>query len=270
MTTKPAAHPRVKPGFQYPERPESERNMQNSIHLDFPGYQPALYFHFGASDDLLVVSECALVYPIGDRNVRLYPDLLIAFGVDAPSAIAQLGYSIEEQGKPPDFVMEIASEHTAQNDYTHKRLRYAEFGVPEYWRFDPTGGQRYPAPLAGDLLVDGEYRPIPITQTGENRYWGHSAALNLDLCWEDGKLRWYDPATGSYILTHEDEREGRIAERDARIAEQEARIIEREGRIAERDARIAEQEARIAERDARIAAEARVRELEEELRRRAE
>ena len=250
MTTKPAAHPRVKPGFQYPERPKGERNMQNSIHLDFPGYQPALYFHFGASDDLLVVSECALVYPIGDRNVRLYPDLLIAFGVDAPSAIAQLGYSIEEQGKPPDFVLEIASEHTAQNDYTSKRLRYAEFGVPEYWRFDPTGGDRYPAPLAGDLLVDGEYQPIPITQTRENSYWGHSAALNLDVCLEDGKLRWYDPATGNYIMTHGDERKARIAEREARIAE-------REGRIA-------------AERDARIAAEARVRELEEELRRLAE
>ena len=256
MTTKPAKpHPAVKPGFQYPEQPPSERNMQNSIHLDFPGYQPALYFHFGASDDLLVVSECALVYPIGERNVRLYPDLLIAFGVNAPSAIAQLGYSIEEQGKPPDFVLEIASETTAENDYTHKRQRYAEFGVPEYWRFDPTGGNRYPQPLAGDLLVDGEYHPIPITQTGENRYHGHSPTLNLDLCWENGKLRWYDPVAQTYILTHEDEREGRIAERDARIAE-------REGRIAERDARIAE-------RDARIAAEARVRQLEEELRRRS-
>ena len=66
MTTKPAAPPRIEPGFQYPERPKGERNMQNSIHLDFPGYQPALYFNFGTSDNLLVVSECALVYPTGN------------------------------------------------------------------------------------------------------------------------------------------------------------------------------------------------------------
>ena len=113
------------------------------------------------------------------------------------------------------------------------------------------------------MLFDGEYHPIPITQTGENRYWGHSPGLNLDLCWEDGKLRWYDPVAGSYILTHEDERDGRIAEREGRIAERDARIAEQQARIVEREGRIAEQEAR-------IAAEARNRELEAELRRLAE
>ena len=31
----------------------------------------------------------------------------------------------------------------------------------------------------------------------------HSAALGLNLCWEDGQLRWYDPASGRYLLTYD-------------------------------------------------------------------
>jgi hypothetical protein len=63
--------------------------------------------------------------------------------------------------------------------------------------------------------------------------------LDLDLCWEDGQLRWYDPVAGRYLVTIPEEREALIAE-TARAN---------------------------SERDARIAAEARVRELQEDLRR---
>ena len=36
-----------------------------------------------------------------------------------------VGYIISEQGKPPDFVMEIASETTAETDVGEKRDEYA-------------------------------------------------------------------------------------------------------------------------------------------------
>ena len=114
--------------------------------------------------------------------------------------------------------MEVASFRTADRDYTIKRRGYAEYGIPEYWRFDNTGGEYYPEPLAGDRLADGEYQPIPITRLDNDRLLGHSDVLNLDLCWEYGQLRWWDPATRRYLDTHEEEANGRIAERDARIA----------------------------------------------------
>ena len=136
--------------------------------------------------------------------------MLVAFGVDHAGVIGQRGYSIEEQGKPPDFVLEVASVTTGQNDYTQKRDDYAAFGVPEYWRFDPSGGEYHDAPLAGDHLVDGVYQPIEVVQFGETTYRGHSAVLGLDLCWEDGQLRWYDPASGRYLLTYDEEAEGRL------------------------------------------------------------
>ena len=59
-------------------------------------------------------------------------------------------------------MLEVASENTGQDDYTEKRDAYAAFGVPEYWRFDPSGGEYHDSPLAGDKLVDGVYQPIEI------------------------------------------------------------------------------------------------------------
>ena len=181
----------------------------------------------------------------------------MAFGVNSAEAVARSGFAIDDQGKPPDFVLEIASLTTAENDYTYKRRDYAAYGIPEYWRFDPTDGDRYPAGLAGDRLVDGEYQPITVVKVDDDRYWGHSDVLNLDLCWEYGQLRWYDPVDQSYLLTHDDEAEGRIAA--------EAQLDAENVRSASPP-----RPRRDAERQARIAAEERVRQLEEELRRRSQ
>ena len=225
MTTKRTAATQKPVVQQFPERiPRQE--MQNSVYLDLPGYQTGLYLHFGAGDTTLVISEAALGWNLSQREGIFYPDLMIAFNVDRKAAIAAQGIAIDDVGKPPEFVMEIASVRTAKNDYGRKRRGYARFGVPEYWRFDPTGDKRYPEPLAGDRLVGSEYLPIAIEQTGEGVYWGHSDVLNLDICWERGQLRWYDPVTQSYILTHSDEREGRIAA-EARVRELEEEVRRR-------------------------------------------
>ena len=228
MTAKHTASPSSVPVERFPERPP-RNNMQNSIYLDRPGHQTALIRHFGELETTLIIGEMAVGWNVRQREGLLYPDLLIAFGVDPAAAIARRGYSIDERGKPPEFVLEVASVNTARNDDTHKREGYAAYGIPEYWRFDPTGGEYYRTSLAGDLLVDGEYQPASIVQTDEGRYWGHSEALNLTLCWEYGEMRWYDPVSRSYLRTHDDEANGRIAEREARIAaEDRVRQLEEE------------------------------------------
>ena len=79
-------------------------------------------------------------------------------------------------------MLEIASESTGEADYTAKRHDYAAFGIPEYWRFDPTGSRHHDAPLASDRLVDGDYQPVEIRPAGPGRLWGHSNILNLDFC----------------------------------------------------------------------------------------
>ena len=171
---------------------------------------------------LYVSTPCLL------RNL-LPPDLLIAFNVDPEAGGDRNGYVTSEQGKPPDFVLEIASSSTGLRDVTVKRDGYAALGIPEYWRFDDSGGQHHGAPLAGDRLVDGAYQPIPIERIDDRTHQGYSAVLDLHLRWEDGRLGWYDPATGRHIPRFRDERDRANAEQEARIqAEARARELEAE------------------------------------------
>lgn len=224
MTTRPIARPSTPPLGEFPEPPPRE-DMQNFDFLHKPSHPSALDLHFSGRD-AMITGEAPLGWRAGRGVDFVVPDLLIAFGADARVLRAQNGYSINHQGKPPDFVLEVASVSTARNDYTSKRVDYAAFGIPEYWRFDPTGGRRHDAPLAGDTLVDGVYRPIEIIQRDESHLWGHSQVLDLDLCWENGELNWWDPAAGSYFSTYEEHLEARMAA-EARVRELEAELERR-------------------------------------------
>ena len=165
---------------------------------------------------------------------RRYPDLLIALGVDPAAYHESNGYIIGEQGKPPDFVLEVASASTADQDTGPKRLDYEALGVAEYWRFDETG-EHHKTRLAGDRLVNGVYEPIAIEELEGGVLQGYSAALNLFIRWEHGRLAWHDPATGQHIATFESERARAESERDARLAA-EARVRELEERLGQQNA----------------------------------
>ena len=54
-------------------------------------------------------------------RARRVPDLLVAFGVDPEAYRRSNGYVISEQGKPPDFVLEVASPSTGAEDTGPKR-----------------------------------------------------------------------------------------------------------------------------------------------------
>ena len=121
-------------------------------------------------------------------------------------------YVISEQGKPPDFILEVASRSTGRIDTGAKRDDYESLGVREYWRFDETG-EYHGTRLAGDRLTeDGKYEPIAISEVADGVLEGYSAALNLNLRWEDGQLKWHDPKTDEHIATFESEREARLRE----------------------------------------------------------
>ena len=113
----------------------------------------------------------------------------------------------------------MASPTTGVRDYTYKRNRYAELGIPEYWRFDPSGGEYRDAALAGDRLGGDGYNPIEIETIGEDVFGGHSDVLGLDIRWEYGQLRFYDPAEGRYLMTFDEEADGRL------VAEAEVRRL---------------------------------------------
>ena len=240
------------PALHFPDTPKDD--MQNLTHLNSPGYIPVLQRHLGSPDAIAVLTEFPIGWRVtGDRRGLLSPDLLIAFDVEVATIINHNGYSIEYHGKPPDFVMEVASRHTARRDETEKRAGYATYGVPEYWRFDDTDGEFYSVNLAGDRLVNGRYEPIEVAPAGHARYWGYSAALQLYVCWEYGWLRWYDPDTG-YLPTHHQEADARRAA-ELRQAAAELRQAAAEAGLAVARTGLATTQAALAAAEAELAAE---------------
>ncbi len=210
MTAKPVPDAHLyMPETRFPDTPKVD--MQNLNHLHGPGYPPILSRHFAARDTTAVLSEFPIGRNVHQRQGLLSPDLLIAFDVEPATIIADNGYAIDYHGKAPDFVLEIAFPGAAHRDEVHKRQGYEAYGVSEYWRYDYTDSHIYSVNLAGDRLINGQYQPIPITEVSNARHWGYSAALGLYVCWEYGHLRWYNPATGCYLPTHDQIIDARIA-----------------------------------------------------------
>ena len=76
------------------------------------------------------------------------------------------------------------------------------------------------------------YATIDIEELPDGSLQGYSVALNLNIRWESGELAFYDPSTGWPIATLEDERALADAEREARTTA-EARAAAAEARVRE-------------------------------------
>ena len=232
--------------FILPDIPQREPDEVTQFKQLFrTGHAHHLIQHLGNPETTLVTADRWLVAPPGSfQDLARYPDLLIAFDVHPELYEASNGYIISEQGKPPDFVLEVASRSTGDTDTGAKREDYARLLITEYWRFDETG-QHHGARLAGDRLVGDAYVPMDIVQLSDDVLQGYSPALNLLLRWQRGALAWHDPATEQHIVTFDDlQARAETAEANLR-AEREARLRERrhaETRIRELEARLTQQD----------------------------
>ena len=240
--------------FRLPDPPARHPDDRTSFdHLTVTGTAYQLSNHLGNSETTLIAGgRYVVARPTQNMAGSHYPDMLVAFDVDPALYKASNGYIINEQGKPPDFVLEIASPHTGHMDVGEKREGYESLGIPEYWRFDETG-EHHGTRLAGDRLEDGRYAPVAVEELAGGVLLGYSRALALDLRWREGALALHDPATSRRILTLEDERAGR--------EQAEARLMQERTCREQAEARLMQ------ERNGREQAEARVRDLEAELRR---
>ena len=258
---------------RFPDYPPRD-DMQNWLHLYETSIVTSLAIHFADTPGVTDASEVPVGPGLPVRDDARIPDLMVVCGADRELMEEQRGYAIDRQGKPPDFVLEVASPTTGRADYTDKRRDYERFGVVEYWRFDPSGGEYHDAALAGDRLVDGVYEPIEIEVLTEDRLRGYSESLGLYVCWDEGMLRFFDPLTESYLRAHEEdagraqEEEATRRRAEARAGTAEARARDEETARRRAEARAGTAEARVQEEEAaRRRAEARAKELEAELRR---
>jgi hypothetical protein len=174
-------------------------------------------------------SNTFICYDPSNLNRRVGPDFYAALGVDAPAIMERKLYLPWEAGKPPDFVLEVGSESTGRQDTTVKRRLYAEIGIPEYWRFGPSGGDFHGEPLAGDRLVDGLYQPVDLTTEPDGILKGYSPVMRLSLCWREGMLKFFNRETAAYLSNFREERAAReTAEAELHVAEARIRQLEQE------------------------------------------
>ena len=192
----------------------------------------ALDVHFRDRPDVAVEGNRLLYYIEGDPRSRVAPDVFVVFGV--PKRRRRI-YLLWEEGKAPDFVLEVTSRSTRRQDQGFKRDLYARLGVTEYWLFDPTGDWLDPR-LQGNRLSGDRYERLSPSgiEGGERMF--HSAVLGLDVYVDRGEIRFRDPATGRKLLTLEevelvlkDERRKR-ANAELALEEARARIAELEGK----------------------------------------
>ena len=259
----------------YPDAPQRD-DMQNSIYLYEIGTTATLREHFGNQDSTLVRNEARLGPSLSAPRDTRVPDLMVAFDCHVARVQEDNGYCLESQPHPPEFVLEVASKTTGIVDYTEKRADYARYGVAEYWRFDPTGGEYHDDALAGDRLVGGRYARIAIEWIDAEHRRGYSEALGLYVCWEREVLRFYDPVARRYLRTMNESEARGDAEAEGRRLESVRADMEAEARRREAERR-RRAEARAEAADARADVEAEGRRLadaraeaEAEMRRQAE
>ena len=221
---------------------------------------PMIEGHFSDRPDVLVAGEAYLCWDRSNRNAKLSPDCIVAIGINPEDVELKNGYLIWEIGKPPDVVIEVASEHTSRADLTSKRERYASLGIPEYWRLDPSGGDRYGEPLVGEYLVDGEYHRFEPHIDEDGIIWSRSEIMGINIRWDGRHFATQDPVTGRTMLG--------LVEANATILQMERDFdAERQARLATEAQAAQERDARLQEQAARQAAEAQLAELRAQLHR---
>ena len=219
------------------EKPPDHMEQNREIR-EITGLLAARFTDFDTRSDVFLDDDSFICYDPRNLNVRIAPDVYLAFGVDAEAIRPRRLYLPWEVGKPPDWAIEIASESTASVDINRKPAIYAAIGVPEFWRFDPSGGRYYDEPLWGGRLVDGAYEALPSTTEPDGILKIYSPVLEVSICWDAGWPLLYDPATGTYQRNWHAEYAARIAAEEQR----DAARADRDTARADRDAARAEAE----------------------------
>lgn len=195
-----------------------------------------LQTRYADRDDVFVGASLTLYYVDGSEERVIQPDVFVSFGSPNRSRRVWLAW---EEGKLPDFVLEVASKSTHLRDEREKRTIYERMGVTEYWQFDPTGDYLSPALHGLRLNATGTYESLPLTTTPGGMLSGVSSVLDLHVCRDGSRLRLFDPVAGEFLPTNleKDDLLARerhaAAEKDRALEAAEAEIKELKRRLGE-------------------------------------
>ncbi len=252
---------------------------ETGLHVDAILYALATLRNWFASHVRVQVGANMFVYyQEGDASKRLTPDLFVVRGLEA---LPEPSFKIWEAGRPPTFVLEVASPSTEKRDRDEKQALYASMGVEEYWRFAPKGFlqdlERERVRLVGGVLQGLGYAPLESAPDGSIR----SEVLGLDIRADEQPetrhlLRFRDPETGQDLLTFGELQEARIEEAagrreaETKLRQEAASRREAEGKLRQEAASRREAERLQREAENRLREEAASRGKAERAQREAE
>ena len=229
--------------IEYPSsdgKPLAENDAQLHAILYAVG---ALRVRYRDHPDVYVSGDLLIYYEEGNPQVSVAPDAFVVFGVRDRK---RMNYRVWEEGKGPDFVLEVASPNTWREDVERKPGVYAGLGVREYFLFDPLGEHLSPR-LQGYRLAGGEFERLPGVESIDRTLTLTSEVLGLELRAKGEEMRFHDPAMDETLLNYAEEHAARREEAAARQAAELQAGREAAARRAA-EARVAELEARLGAR----------------------
>ena len=111
---------------------------ENDWHAAATTYLRAtLSIRYAGCPKVYVAGNLFIYYEEGNPRASVSPDLFVVFGAENRMRFV---YKVWEEGRVPDFVLEVASPNTWEEDEGAKRVLYQRMGVREYWQVDLRGG----------------------------------------------------------------------------------------------------------------------------------
>jgi Uma2 family endonuclease len=133
-------------------RPMAETDLHRDLMLDLIETLKAWF----ENDPMTYVSgNILLFYEKGNKRRHVSPDVLVVRGIPKHR---RDNYLVWEEGKVPDFMIEVTSKMTRREDKEFKRTVYQKtLRVPEYFLFDPRAEYLKP-PFHGYVVAPGPIR----------------------------------------------------------------------------------------------------------------
>jgi Uma2 family endonuclease len=214
--------------------PEGDKQRRNLSYAT-----EALKLWFDQLPDVYVSGNLFIRYEEDGAEKRISPDIFVVFGTSKEDRVS---YTVwEEDGKVPDFVLEITSKGRVTKDRKQNPLIYRDLGVKEYFQYDPSGEYLKPTSLQGMRLENGEYIAIAASTLPDHTLSLHSEVLGLDLhLYPNLGFRFFDPISNQILRSYAEAEFERVFEQRARYQAELERSFEHQARL---EAEAAQQQA---------------------------
>lgn len=179
-----------------------------------------------ATDSTVFVAGDLLWYPVeGNHRLSQAPDVMVVFG--RPKRDRGSYQQWQEDNIAPQVVFEILSPSNTGAEMTRKLLFYQQYGVEEYYIYDPSGNE-----LLGSRRVEQHLIEIPHIQG-----WV-SPRLGIRFELDDSTLQIYTPSGDRFLtpveLAAQRDQERQRADQEQQRADQEQQRANQEQQRADR------------------------------------